>query len=81
MNDALADLSPDTAITDDQALALAEYRDWMVSYHDDTKAAPRRRPSRCRPRKPRLLLAESLRTAHATLSRCLPLLHLRAGAR
>ena len=27
MNDALADLSPDTAITDDQALALAEYRD------------------------------------------------------
>jgi len=27
MNDALTDLSPDTAITDDQALALAEYRD------------------------------------------------------
>ena len=27
MNDALADLSPDTAITDDQALALAECRD------------------------------------------------------
>ena len=27
MNDALADLSPDTAISDDQALALAEYRD------------------------------------------------------
>ena len=27
MNDALADLSPDTAVTDDQALALAEYRD------------------------------------------------------
>jgi FO synthase len=27
MNDALAALSPDTAITDDQALALAEYRD------------------------------------------------------
>jgi FO synthase len=27
MNDAVADLSPDTAITDDHALALAEYRD------------------------------------------------------